>query len=80
MTMHICLNARIEYDAYRVDLEELNLKPRDATSLPKLEQAQVEFQGQKEKYQKVRDDLSVKLKLLEENKVRKSRKGSSLVV
>ena len=80
MTMHICLNARIEYDAYRVDLEELNLKPRDATSLPKLEQAQVEFQGQKEKYQKVRDDLSVKLKLLEENKVRKSREGSSLVV
>lgn len=80
MTMHICLNARIEYDAYRVDLEELNLKPRDATSLPKLEQAQVEFQGQKEKYQKVRDDLSVKLKLLEENKVRKTRKGSSLVV
>ncbi|XP_062301271.1 arfaptin-1-like [Scomber scombrus] len=61
---------RIEYDAYRVDLEELNLKPRDATTFPKLEQAQVEFQGQKEKYQKVRDDLSVKLKLLEENKVK----------
>lgn len=62
--------ARIEYDAYRVDLEELNLGPRDAVTLPKLEQAQRSFQSQREKYQKSRDDLSVKLKLLEENKVK----------
>ncbi|XP_034021051.1 arfaptin-1-like [Thalassophryne amazonica] len=62
--------ARIEYDAYRVDLEELNLGPRDATTLPKLEQAQKNFQGQRDRYQKVRDDLSVKLRLLEDNKVR----------
>ncbi|XP_072232068.1 arfaptin-1-like [Leuresthes tenuis] len=62
--------ARIEYDAYRVDLEELNLGPRDATTLPKLEEAQKDFQGQRERYQKVRDDLSVKVKLLEENRVK----------
>ncbi|XP_041841210.1 arfaptin-1-like isoform X2 [Melanotaenia boesemani] len=62
--------ARIEYDAYRVDLEELNLGPRDPTTLPKLEGAQKNFQGQREKYQKVRDDLSVKMKLLEENRVK----------
>lgn len=53
-----------------MDLEELNLGPRDAVTLPKLEQAQRSFQSQREKYQKSRDDLSVKLKLLEENKVR----------
>lgn len=52
-----------------MDLEELNLRPRDDASLPKLEQAQKVFQSQREKYQKVRDDLSVKVKLLEENKV-----------
>ncbi|XP_068164574.1 arfaptin-1-like [Antennarius striatus] len=62
--------ARIEYDAYRVDLEELNLGPRDAITLPKLEQAQKDFQSQKERYQKIREDLSVKVKLLEENKVK----------
>ncbi|XP_060887651.1 arfaptin-1-like [Labrus mixtus] len=62
--------ARIEYDAYRVDLEELNMGPRDANTLPKLEAAQQEFQGQKERFQKLRDDLSVKVKLLEENKVK----------
>ncbi|KAF3698067.1 Arfaptin-1 ADP-ribosylation factor-interacting protein 1 [Channa argus] len=62
--------SRIEYDAYRVDLEELNLRPRDDTTLPKLEQAQKVFQSQKEKYLKIRGDLSVKVKLLEENKVK----------
>ncbi|XP_069028182.1 arfaptin-1-like [Embiotoca jacksoni] len=62
--------ARIEYDAYRVDLEELNLGPRDAVTLPKLELAQKNFQSQRERYQKSRDDLSVKVKLLDENKVK----------
>ncbi|KAK7909971.1 hypothetical protein WMY93_014655 [Mugilogobius chulae] len=61
---------RIEYDAYRVDLEELNLGPRDPMTVPKLEQAQKSFQLQREKYQKCREDLSVKIKLLEENKVK----------
>lgn len=61
---------RIEYDAYRVDLEELNLGPRDPVTVPKLEQAQRNFQEQRERYQRSRDDLSVKLKLLEENKVK----------
>ncbi|XP_054457399.1 arfaptin-1-like [Anoplopoma fimbria] len=62
--------ARIQYDAYRVDLEELNLGPRDAITLPKLELAQKDFQSQREKYQRTRDDLSIKVKLLEENKVK----------
>lgn len=62
--------ARIEYDAFRVDLEELNLGPRNPGTLPKLEGAQKSFQSQRERYQKVRDDLLVKVKLLEENKVK----------
>lgn len=36
MTVKQYENARIEYDAYRTDLEELNLGPRDANTLPKL--------------------------------------------
>lgn len=61
---------RIEYDAYRTDLEELNLGPRDASTLPKIEQSQQMFQVHKEKYDKMRNDVSIKLKFLEENKVR----------
>lgn len=60
---------RIEFDAYRTDLEELNLGPRDATTLPKIEYSQQQFQIHREKYEKMRNDVSIKLKFLEENKV-----------
>lgn len=59
--------ARIEYDAYRCDMEEATLSSGNAS---KLEQAERNFQEQKDKYSKTREDLSVKLKLLEENKVK----------
>ncbi|XP_062373546.1 arfaptin-1 isoform X2 [Sardina pilchardus] len=62
--------ARVEYDAYRTDLEELNLGPRDGTTLPKIEQSQQQFQLHREKYERMRNDVSVKLKFLEENKVK----------
>ncbi|XP_019717946.1 arfaptin-1 isoform X3 [Hippocampus comes] len=62
--------ARVEYDAYRTDLEELNLGPRDANTLPKIEQSQQLFQVHRDKYEKMRNDVSVKLKFLEENKVK----------
>ncbi|XP_020495351.2 arfaptin-1 isoform X1 [Labrus bergylta] len=62
--------ARVEYDAYRTDLEELNLGPRDATTMPKIEQSQQQFQIHREKYERMRTDVSVKLKFLEENKVK----------
>ncbi|XP_059199156.1 arfaptin-1 isoform X2 [Centropristis striata] len=62
--------ARVEYDAYRTDLEELNLGPRDATTMPKIEHSQQQFQIHREKYERMRNDVSVKLKFLEENKVK----------
>ncbi|XP_055406649.1 arfaptin-1 isoform X7 [Bubalus kerabau] len=68
MTVKQYESARIEYDAYRTDLEELNLGPRDANTLPKIEQSQHLFQAHKEKYDKMRNDVSIKLKFLEENK------------
>uniref|UniRef100_A0A8C8VDV4 ADP ribosylation factor interacting protein 1 n=1 Tax=Pelusios castaneus TaxID=367368 RepID=A0A8C8VDV4_9SAUR len=70
MTVKQYESARIEYDAYRTDLEELNLGPRDANTLPKIEQSQQLFQMHKEKYDKMRNDVSIKLKFLEENKVK----------
>uniref|UniRef100_A0A3B3Y9U2 AH domain-containing protein n=1 Tax=Poecilia mexicana TaxID=48701 RepID=A0A3B3Y9U2_9TELE len=61
--------ARVEYDAYRTDLEELNLGPRDGNTMPKIEQSQQQFQIHREKFERMRNDVSVKLKFLEENKV-----------
>ncbi|XP_049576430.1 arfaptin-1 isoform X1 [Syngnathus scovelli] len=62
--------ARVEYDAYRTDLEELNLGPRDNNTLPKIEHSQQLFQAHRDKYERMRNDVSVKLKFLEENKVK----------
>ncbi|XP_063739891.1 arfaptin-1 isoform X2 [Eleginops maclovinus] len=62
--------ARVEYDAYRTELEELNLGPRDATTMPRIELSQQQFQIYREKFERMRNDVSVKLKFLEENKVK----------
>lgn len=60
---------RLEYDAYRTDLEELSMGPRDASTLCRLDAAQSQFQSHKDKYEKLRADVAIKLKFLEENKV-----------
>ena len=60
---------RLEYDAYRTDLEELSLGPRDAGTRGRLESAQATFQAHRDKYEKLRGDVAIKLKFLEENKV-----------
>ncbi|XP_023661109.1 arfaptin-2b isoform X2 [Paramormyrops kingsleyae] len=70
MTIKMYENARLEFDAYRADLEELNLGPRDAVTLARIETAQNEYQDHKDKYERLRSDVSVKLKFLEENKVK----------
>lgn len=60
---------RLEFDAYRSDLEELSLGPRDAAAMARIDAAQQQYQVQKEKYERLRSDVTIKLKFLEENKV-----------
>ncbi|XP_064636022.1 arfaptin-2-like isoform X3 [Lineus longissimus] len=62
--------ARIEYDAYRADLEALQLGPKDPTTQARAAEANVQFQKHKEKFDRLRGDVSIKLKFLEENKVK----------
>ncbi|XP_078078822.1 arfaptin-2-like isoform X2 [Mustelus asterias] len=70
LTIKLFENARLEYDAYRTDLEELNLGPRDSVTLPKIDLAQQLYLVHKEKYERLRSDVTIKLKFLEENKVK----------
>uniref|UniRef100_A0A8C6SI12 ADP-ribosylation factor interacting protein 2a n=1 Tax=Neogobius melanostomus TaxID=47308 RepID=A0A8C6SI12_9GOBI len=63
-------NARLEFDAYRSDLEELSMGPRDAASMVRIEVAQQEYQFYRDKYERLRSDVTIKLKFLEENKVK----------
>ncbi|XP_036450561.1 arfaptin-2b isoform X4 [Colossoma macropomum] len=70
MTIKMYENARLEFDAYRADLEELNLGPRDAVTIARIEAAQQQYQIHKDKYERLRSDVTIKLKFLEENKVK----------
>ncbi|GAA6102719.1 arfaptin-2b isoform X2 [Tachysurus ichikawai] len=70
MTIKMYENARLEFDAYRADLEELNLGPRDAVTMARIDAAQQQYQIHKDKYERLRSDVSIKLKFLEENKVK----------
>ncbi|XP_026227209.1 arfaptin-2b isoform X2 [Anabas testudineus] len=70
MTIKMYENARLEFDAYRSDLEELSLGPRDALAMARIDAAQEQHQLHKEKYERLRSDVIIKLKFLEENKVK----------
>ncbi|XP_051521726.1 arfaptin-2a isoform X4 [Myxocyprinus asiaticus] len=70
MTIKMYENARLEFDAYRTDLEELSAGPRDAAAMMRIEMAQQQYQIQREKYERLRSDVTIKLKFLEENKVK----------
>lgn len=60
---------RLEFDAYRSDLEELSLGPRDAAAMVRIEMSQHDYQVHRDKYERLRSDVTIKLKFLEENKV-----------
>ncbi|XP_051719050.1 arfaptin-2a isoform X3 [Ctenopharyngodon idella] len=70
MTIKMYENARLEFDAYRTDLEELSAGPRDAAAMVRIEMAQQQYQIHKDKYERLRSDVTIKLKFLEENKVK----------
>ncbi|XP_056140535.1 arfaptin-2b isoform X1 [Lampris incognitus] len=70
MTIKMYESARLEFDAYRADLEELSLGPRDAVAMARMETAQQQYQVHKDKYERLRSDVIIKLKFLEENKVK----------
>ncbi|XP_054271881.1 arfaptin-2 isoform X2 [Macrosteles quadrilineatus] len=62
--------ARIEYDAYRTDLELLIQSPRSENTSQRLEDAQVSFDKHKDEFEKLRSDVIVKLKFLDENRIK----------
>lgn len=61
---------RIEYDAYRSDLEMLAQMPRTDSNTVRVGDAQQNYQQHKEEFEKLRSDVIVKLKFLDENRVR----------
>ncbi|XP_050525117.1 arfaptin-2-like [Daktulosphaira vitifoliae] len=62
--------ARIEYDAYRSDLEMLAQIPRTTSNTIRVDEAQQNYQQHKEEFEKLRSDVIVKLKFLDENRIK----------
>ncbi|XP_018376735.1 PREDICTED: arfaptin-2 isoform X1 [Trachymyrmex cornetzi] len=63
--------ARIEYDAYRTDLEALvQATKSDSNNVARLEEAQTNYEGHKQNFEKLRSDVSIKLKFLDENRIK----------
>lgn len=60
---------RVEYDAYRLDVESLQISPRDASQTQKLNDAQQRYLVHKEKFENLRSDVAIKMKFLDENRV-----------
>lgn len=56
--------SRLEYDACRTEIQFIQIDSQ-------LNEKQQEFQKYKEKYEKLKCDVSIKLKFLEENQVNK---------
>lgn len=67
-------SARLEYDAYRTDLEELTQGAPQGTATTaissKMDEAQRNFALHRDKYEKLKADVTIKMKFLEENKVK----------
>lgn len=64
-------NARIEYDAYRTDLELLLQATSNVDSNScHLDEAQRNFQIYRENFEKLRNDVVVKLRFLDENRIK----------
>lgn len=66
--------ARLEYDAYRFDMEILHNSPQSEQKTQQLQQLDKDLQLYKEKYDKLKSDVLIKAKFLDENRIKVMRK------
>ena len=71
MNQYLLFIARLEFDAYRADVEQYNIvPPKDAASRAKADDTKRKFEDHKVKFDRLRGDVAIKLKFLDENRVR----------
>lgn len=63
-------SARVEYDAYRTDMEHLSVTPRSEANAARLEEAQQNYEVHKTNFERLRSDVAIKLKFLDENRIK----------
>ena len=62
--------ARVEYDAYRTDLEYYKEAVKSPANVAKLSDTEANFVVKKTEFEKLRSDVQIKLKFLDENRVK----------
>jgi len=62
--------ARVEFDAYRSDLDYYNAAPKTEINQMKLAETQACFNAKKTEFEKLRSDVQIKIKFLDENRVK----------
>ena len=60
---------RVEYDAYRSDLDYYREAPKTEVNQMKLGETESSFNAKKTEFEKLRSDVQIKLKFLDENRV-----------
>ena len=60
---------RTEFDAYRSDLEYYSAAPKTEINLTKQRETEEVFNRQKLEFERLRSDVQIKLKFLDENRV-----------
>ena len=66
---YVWLYFRVEFDAYRSDLEFYSAAPQTEVNLAKQRETEEAFTKQKQEFEKLRSDVQIKLKFLDENRV-----------
>merc|ERR1719242_2889841 len=69
-TVKMYETARIEYDAYRTDLEFYSSARETEVNQLRLVETQLRFNEKKNEFEKLRSDVQIKLKFLDENRVK----------
>jgi len=64
--------SRVEYDAYRSDLEYYATAPKTEVNQLKQAETLASFNNKKAEFEKLRSDVQIKLKFLDENRVKVS--------
>ena len=60
---------RVEYDAYRTDLEYYAANKNSEANEQKMSETQISFNNKKAEFEQLRSDVQIKLKFLDENRV-----------
>ena len=63
------IDDRVEYDAYRSDLDYYREAPKTEVNQMKLGETEASFNAKKTEFEKLRSDVQIKLKFLDENRV-----------